>query len=123
MTTNVKNLPGDTNRSFVNNPFNGERSRWELYFRGIKTAVKVHPDIPSEWKNFLFTIYPVHGAQAPEDLRGKYNYPEEFTRNEILPILANNAAPLNQKNRNDLIKRDKEFNKEVGRAISLHTGI
>jgi len=116
-------LPGDTNRSFVNNPFNGERSRWELYFRGIKTAVKVHPDIPSEWKNFLFTIYPVHGAQAPEDLRGNYDFPEEFTRREILPILANNAAPLNQKNRNDLIKRDKEFNKEVGKAISLHTGI
>ena len=123
MATNIKSLSGELSKSFVTNPFNGERSRWELYFRGIKTAVKVHPDIPTEWKNFLFTVYPMHEAPAPEELRGLYDYPEEFKRREILPILAHNAAPLNQKNRNDLIKRDKEFNREVGKAISLHTGI
>ena len=30
---------------------------------------------------------------------------------------------MNQKNRNDIIKRDKEYNRDVGKAISLHTGI
>ena len=67
MATNVKNLLGESHKSFMTHPFNGERSRWELYFRGIRTAVKVHPDIPSEWKNFLFTIYPLH--EEPEELR------------------------------------------------------
>jgi hypothetical protein len=121
MATNSKSLPGEINKTFITNPFNGERSRCELYFRGIKTAVKVHPDIPTEWKNYLFTVYPMH--EAPEEQRGSYNYPVEFINREIMPILANNANPVNQKNRNDLIKRDKEFNRDVGKAISLHTGI
>ena len=117
----MKSLQGDSNKSFLLNPFNGERSRWELYFRAVKTSVKVHPDIPSEWKNYLFTIYPTY--EEPAERIGQYNYPEEFQNRDLLPILANNANPVNQKNRNDLIRRDKEFNKEVGKAISLHTGI
>ena len=47
---------GDNLKTFYNQPFSGERAKWEAYNRFLRTAIKVHPDIPTEWKNFLFVI-------------------------------------------------------------------
>jgi hypothetical protein len=79
-----KNL--DTS-NFKENPFNGERVRWEEFHRFIRIAIQDHEDLPEHWLNFLFQEYPLN-ATVP----GGVAYPDEFISKVIPPPVALNAA-------------------------------
>ena len=121
MLSTAKSLTGENHKSFNICPFAGERSKWESYFRFVKTAIKIHPDISTEWKNYLFVIFPIEVAVAPAV--GAYIIPDEFLERNV-PAVVGIGAPLeSHRTRNEAIKRETEHNKAVGKAISLHTGI
>lgn len=121
MLSTSKSSTADGLKNFAKVPFGGERSKWEFYNRYLKTAIKVHPDIPADWKGYLFTIYP--REQLPDNAIGDYIIPDQFQLRQV-PVVVGLAASMEaQRTRNEAIRREKDHNKEVGKAISLHTGI
>ena len=97
-----KNEDGE---DFKTIPFNGERARWEEFYRHLRLEITKQEDLPEEWLEFLFNDYPVS-----EDDQNTIIFSPEFVTRSILPPLVNNAPLAAQRNRNEAIKRDEAYN-------------
>ena len=77
MSTN-KVTASDSKKSFLVNSFNGEREKWEEYHRSIEMMIKRNPDIPTEWKEYIFTDFPLVAGQDHQ-----YVFTAEFTHRVV----------------------------------------
>jgi hypothetical protein len=98
--------------SFKENPFNGERVRWEEYHRFIRIAIQEH------WLTYLFDDYPLD-ATVP----GGIAYPPEFVNRPIPAPAALNAAAETQRNREFAISRGEKHNERVRKCKAIFVTI
>ena len=80
MATNIKKNAGELRRNFSTNQFAGERDRWEDYERYLRMMIMKNVDVPTEWKDFLFTVFP-----ALPGVDDQYMFVPEFI-NRIVPF-------------------------------------
>ena len=103
---------------FKENPFNGERVRWEEFHRFIRIAIQEHEHLPEHWLNYLFEDFPLD-----DTVPGGIVYPEEYVNRVIPPPVALTASAEAQRNRESAISRGEKHNERVRKCRAIFVTI